>query len=456
MRLTLRRAVAAGSMLALIGAVAPAAAAHAQDEPRSCREEFAADAPAYVQCFWLATPEEAVDIARFWGADDSANLRAAEPYPGLFIDCSAPGTSCPEPQDGGADGDENSPLPEGAEDGGAPECEAGQECAVGGHHEGGNGTNGPETGSGTRPAAATPPTPAAQPTPAAAAVTGPVTAEEVAAAARTPVGQAVTAAKGAGLRVWLDTELADDWKAGEAAFTAAVKRIGALAARPEVAGIRFSARLGYDTAFATHEEVSAFVTAASAALRRAAPGKQLGVHTVVPEFACGAVEACKTEMAKRYPLLAPERIEAYLTAAGLDQLTLDGGLLRGGYTAWGIDAGAAQRNQSIQVRARAWDVLTRIAAEETGLVGDVTAEEVAERVSAPLKDGAAQQVNLWTRLQDGQGGVKRLTAWDTLERLGPLQRRMAAVYDPATPETDPAADLRRITGVFGQVYLTTP
>ncbi|MBG0814806.1 hypothetical protein [Planomonospora sp. ID82291] len=465
MRLTLRRAVAAGSMLALIGAVAPAAAAHAQDDPRSCRDLLGADTPAYVQCHWLATPEEAREIALFWGADDNANLKEAAPYPGRFIDCAAPGSSCPAPPDGGAEGDENSPLPEDAEEGGTPECETGgQECAVGGSEPGGDGTvAGPETGTGTGTAK----TATAQTGPngqtgqtGQAGQTGqvaaqPPTAAEVAAAAQTPGGQAVTAARTAGLRVWLDTELADDWKAGPAAFAAAVKRIGALAARPEVAGIRFSTQLGYDATFTTHEEVAAFAAAASAALRQAAPGKQLGVHTVVPEFACGAVEACKTETAKRYPLLAPERIESYLSAGGVDQLTLDGGLLRGGYTTWKIDAKTARRNQSIQLRARAWDVLTRVAAEETGLVGDVSAQEVADRISAPLRDGAAQQVNVWTRLQDAQGGVKRLTAWEALERLGPLQRRMAAVYDPATPETDTAADLKKIAEVFGQVYLTT-
>jgi hypothetical protein len=460
MRLTLRRAVAAGSMLALIGAVAPAAAAYAQDDPRSCRDLLGADTPAYVQCHWLATPEEALGVALFWGADDNAKLKEATPYPGQFIDCSAPGSSCPAPPEGGAEGDENSPLPEGAEEGGTPECETGgQECAVGGYEAGGDGTvAGPETGTGT---AKTVTAQTAQTTQTGRngqtgqAAVQPPTAAEIAAAAQTPGGRAVAAAKATGLRVWLDTELADDWKAGSAAFDAAVKRVGALAARPEVAGIRFSTQLGYDTTFTTHEEVAAFVAAASAALRRAAPGKQLGVHTVVPEFACGAVEACKTETAKKYPLLAPERIESYLSTGGVDQITLDGGLLRGGYTAWEIDAETARRNQSIQIRARAWDVLAQVAAEETGLVGDVSAEEVADRISTPLRDGAAQQVNVWTRLQDAQGGVRHLTAWDALKKLSPLQRRMAAVYDPATPGTDAAADLAKIAEVFGQVYLAT-
>ncbi|MBG0826408.1 hypothetical protein HS041_01250 [Planomonospora sp. ID67723] len=445
MRLTLRRAVAVGSMLTLIGVVAPAAAAHSEDDPRSCRDLMGADAPAFIQCRWLAKPDEAFDVVRFWAENDNARLKEAGPYDGLFFDCTAPGNSCPEADGDGTVGDENTPLPEGAEDGGAPECETGQECAVDGHAEGGDGTvSEPEPGSPADPGSGTGKTVTPR---------GAVPAAEIEAAAQTPAGQAVTAAKTTGLRVWLDTELADDWKAGPEAFAAAVRRVGALAARPEVAGIRFTAQLGYNATFTTGEEITSFVTAASAALRQAAPGKRLGVHTVVPVFACGADEACKTEMAKRHPLLAPEKIEPHLVAGRVDQVTLDTGLLYGGYTDWDIDAAAAHRNQWIQVRARAWDVLAQVAAEETGLVGDVTAEQVATRVSTPVMDGAAQQINLWTRVQDAQG-VKHLTAWDELAKLGPIQRRMAAVYNPATPEKDLATDLKKIREAFGQIYLT--
>ncbi|WP_068927605.1 hypothetical protein [Planobispora rosea] len=452
MRLNLRRVLAVGSMLTLIGVVAPAAAAYSEDDPRSCRDLMGADAPAFIQCRWLAKPDEAFDVVRFWAQNDNARLKEATPYV-MFVDCAEEGTVCPQLEGDGAAGDENSPAPEGAEDGGTPECEAGQECSVDGHPEGGDGTvSEPEPNSPADPNARTTETVAPQTTGPAVA---PPTAAEIAAAAQTPAGQAVTSARATGLRVWIDTELADDWKAGPAAFATAVKRIGALAARPEVAGIRFTAQLGYNTTFATQEEITAFVAAASGALRQAAPGKQLGVHTVVPVFACGAEEACKTEMAKRYPLLAPEQVESHLIAGRVDQITLDTGLLYGGYTTWKIDAKTAQRNQWIQVRARAWDVLAQVAAEETGLVGEVTAEEVATRVSAPVMDGGAQQVNLWTRVQDAQGAVKHLTAWDELKKLNPIQRRMAAVYNPATPETDTAADLKKLAEVFGQVYLTT-
>jgi hypothetical protein len=446
MRFTLRRALAIGATLAVVGVMTPGAA-YSQDDSRSCNDLMGADTPAYVVCQWLAKPEEALDVALFWGANDSANLKEATPQEGKFLDCASPGDVCPMPEGDDIIGDENSPIPAGAEDGGVPECEAGQQCSVDGSDTGGDGTaNGSELGSSTVPVGAARTATTTQDAAAAAAA---------AQAAQSPTGQAITAAKADGFRIWLDTELADDWKAGAETFAASVKRIGALAARPEVAGIRFTSQLGYNTTFKTAEEIHAFVTAASAALRQAAPGKRLGVHTVVPEFACGANEACKTEMRKQYPLLAPEQIEVSLSAGDIDQISLDTGLLYGGYETWKIDAKQAQRNQWIQVRAHSWDVLAQIAAEETGLVGQVTAEQVASRVSTPVMDGAAQQVNLWTRVQNAQGTVSRLTAWDELKKLTPIQRRMAAVYDLTTPEVDVTTDLKKLSEVFGQIYLTT-
>ncbi|GAA3416966.1 hypothetical protein [Streptosporangium vulgare] len=441
MRLTLRRALAVSAALALVGVLTPGAA-YSQDDPRSCNDLMGADTPAFVVCTWLAKPEEALGVALFWGADDNANLKEATPSDGKFLDCSAPGSVCPEAPGGGSEGDENSPFPEGAGEGGAPECEANQPCSVDGHGEGGDGTAAGSERTGTS-------TPTPTPTPTGAQDPA------IAAAAQTPAGQAITAAKAVQLRVWIDTELADDWKAGTETFTAAVKRIGALASRPEVAGIRFTSQLGYNTTFKTGEEITAFVTAASDALRQAAPGKRLGIHTVAPELACGANDPCKAEMRKRYPLLTPEKIESPLIAGRVDQLSLDSGLLYGGYDAWKINAEQAHLNQWIQVRARSWDVLAQVAAEETGLVGQVTATKIATRLSAPVKDGGAQQVNVWTSVQNAQGAVSRLTAWDQLKKLLPIQRRLAGVYNPASPETDVTTDLKKLSEVFGQIYLTT-
>ncbi|MFD0889780.1 hypothetical protein ACFQ08_35015, partial [Streptosporangium algeriense] len=152
MRINLRRTLAVGAAVAVIGALAPAAAAFSQDDDRSCNDLMGDDAPAFIVCRWLAKPDEAYDIVKFWGANDNANLKAATPADGQFIDCSAPGSSCPRIEGDSVVGDENTPLPEGVEDGGSPECETGQECAVGGYEEGGDGTeSAPEQSNGLKP-----------------------------------------------------------------------------------------------------------------------------------------------------------------------------------------------------------------------------------------------------------------------------------------------------------------
>ncbi|MCG5219952.1 hypothetical protein [Streptosporangium sp. KLBMP 9127] len=435
MRWNFRRILAAGAALTMLGIAVPTAA-YSEDDPSSCTELLEEDTPAYVYCNWLATPEEARKTAMFWLINDGENLKAAEPLPPVVVDCTDPANTCPEP--GGADTThgEGDGLPEDYEEPeGAPECDPpGTECSK-------------------------------SPTDVE------VTAAEVKAATDTADGKAVSAAKAAGMRVWVDTELADDWKAGTEQFTAAVKRVGALAAQPGVTGIRFSSQLGYGATFANAEEITKFVTAASAALRSAAPGKKLAVHTLVPEFGCGTSDACRTEMAKKYPMLAPDQVGSYVTSGAIDQLALDSGLARTEYTPWKISAEKVLRNQWIQVRARAWDAYAHIAAEDAGFAGptssQLTAKQatdaIAERISRTLMDDGAETVTLWTRWQDAEGKVYRVLGdkhaanptWDQLAKLTAVKPRLSTLYNPATPEVDTATDLKKLAEVFSQVYLTS-
>ena len=98
MRFSLRRALAIGATLAVVGVMTPGAAYSQDDYPRSCNDLMGADTPAYVVCVWLAKPEEALDVALFWGANDAANLKEATPQEGKFLDCSSPGDGCPMPE----------------------------------------------------------------------------------------------------------------------------------------------------------------------------------------------------------------------------------------------------------------------------------------------------------------------------------------------------------------------
>jgi hypothetical protein len=432
MRVRVRRALAAVAAMTVLIVGLPAGAAYS-DGDRSCDNELPAGTPEFVQCTWLNRPEEARDVALFWLAGDGANMEAAQPGGGRWFRCDqATGDAC-LPADAQGDGgvhDGDSAAPEDyVEPEGRPTCDPpGTDCYVS---------------------------------------PGGVTAEQVAEAARTPAGQAVATATGLGLRPWIETELVDDWKAGERALAAEAARVAALAMQPGVAGIRFTSQLGYNDALRTPEEVRRFVTEASAALRKAAPGRRLAVHTVVPEFGCGTNAECVAAMRERYPLLVPADIEAYLKTGAVDQLNLDSGLFASAYRPWGISADQAARNQWIKVRALAWDALVQIGAEDAGFAGPrpLTADEAkslaADRVATPLKDGAAT-VTLWTRWQDGAGEVHRVLgerladtpAWEQLTGLRPLQRRLATIYDPAAPEVSVAEDLKKLAEVFSQVYVT--
>jgi hypothetical protein len=93
MRLRVRRILATVVTLSALIVGLPAAAAFSSDA-RSCNDQLPAGTPAYVQCVWLNTPEEAADVAMFWLGDDSANLKAASPIDGLWFSCDASGDAC--------------------------------------------------------------------------------------------------------------------------------------------------------------------------------------------------------------------------------------------------------------------------------------------------------------------------------------------------------------------------
>ncbi|WP_043623903.1 hypothetical protein [Nonomuraea candida] len=429
MRRRLRQVFIIGLTLSLLGIGAPAA--WSEDDDRNCNDTLPAGTPSYVVCRWLATPEEALDIAKFWLGNDGQNMKDAAPLPPIMIDCSEAGNECPTDSEGDGElHDVGSPDVPGAEDGGTPECQAGEQCYVD---------------------------------------PSKITAAERAAAQETPAGRATQAMAQTQttMRVWIDTELADDYKAGRLAE--ATKKVAALvAAQPGVVGVRFTSQLGYNQTFATADELDTFVTETTAALRTLLPGKKLAAHTVMPLFGCGTNDACKAEMTKKYPLLDPERVGGWLSQGYIDQLALDSGHLATEYATWQIDATQAQRNQWIEVGARAWDAYAQIAAEDASFAsagGSTLTEEqatkaISERIAAPLRNGA-ETVTLWSRWQDAQGQVSRVSgekwassaAWEQLKKLGSIKPRLSTVYDPANPEVDLATDLKNLSEVFGQVYL---
>ncbi|HEY9524711.1 MAG TPA: hypothetical protein VIR33_15855, partial [Thermopolyspora sp.] len=111
MRLRIRRSLAIVATIAVLITGLPAAAAFS-DGARSCNNELPAGTPAYVQCVWLNTPEEAAGVAMFWLRDDSANLKAASPVSGLWFGCQNGDACLPADAEGdGAAHDEGDPAP---------------------------------------------------------------------------------------------------------------------------------------------------------------------------------------------------------------------------------------------------------------------------------------------------------------------------------------------------------
>ncbi|MFG2078185.1 hypothetical protein [Nonomuraea maritima] len=428
MRQRLRQVFVIGLTLSLLGIGVPA---WSEDDPRGCNDQLPAGTPSYVVCRWLATPEEALETAKFWLDNDGQNMIDAGPRNPITIDCEEPGAVCPTDSEGdGEMHDVDSPDVPGAQDGGTPECRTGEQCYTD-----------PNT----------------------------VTEAEKASAMETPAGQAAKqAVADTPMRIWIDTELADDYKAGKLAEAA--RKVAALAAaQPGVVGVRFTSQLGFNQAFATADELDKFVAETSATLRALLPGKKLAAHTVVPVLGCGANEACKTQMSKQYPMPDPDRVGAWLANGYLDQLGLDSGHLATAYTGYGIDAAEAQRNQWIEVGARAWDVYAQISAEDATftsagaarLTDEQAAQAVADHIATPLQSDAAQTVTLWSRWQNDKGQVNRAygekwaanATWDQLKKLSSIRPRLATLYDPAQPEVDMATDLKHLSEVFGQVYL---
>ena len=84
----LRQIFVIGLALSLLGVGVPA---WSEDDPRSCNDLMSEDAPAYVVCHWMATPDEVDDIANFWLGNDGQNMKDTGPMDDNVVDCTTSG-----------------------------------------------------------------------------------------------------------------------------------------------------------------------------------------------------------------------------------------------------------------------------------------------------------------------------------------------------------------------------
>jgi hypothetical protein len=306
--------------------------------------------------------------------------------------------------------------------------------------------------------------PVTRPTPAASTVTGP---------AGTPYAAAVDAAHAHGLRVWLETDLVKQWLAGPAKFQAAVDKVGALARRPGVVGIKYADEMGYEDGLDSVEKIRKFLAVTSAALRKVAPGKRLLIDLLVPELGCLPdhdpplrwATICQARARGDYPALAMDNVDQYLRGGAVDVLDLSTGLQPDRtYDGWGVDRDEAQRTAWAEARHRGWDKLVKLQARKAlAHPGDYsgTAEpDLTTWVDVP-RSGGAHAVDVWTWRQGYQGkeyrlldpGMRPNALWTGLRARRSAGAVLFTHFSPSSVEVGLDADLAVLAQVFTDVFI---
>ncbi|MGI5274155.1 hypothetical protein ACQEUU_33820 [Nonomuraea sp. CA-218870] len=384
----------------------------------SCRELLPDDTPTHVVCRWLTPPQDAAEVAAFWAADDGANLEAAEPL-------SPTAASTVRPSRSATTSSISSPVPTAS------------------------------------PVESMPPD--ADPSPS--------TAER-------PSTEAIKAARAAGLRVWVESDLADDYLAGSTRFRASVDALAETARQPGVIGVKFADNLAY-SGFTSSDDVETFVQQTTAALRQAVPGKRLAIGVVVPELGCGAATACVTAMRAKAPLVTKKLVEGYIQAAAVEQVYVSNGLFASAYrqhrlrdpktgAQQPITPAVATRAQWLNIKALGWDTLAQVSSREYGLAhGGSTAPWDEAQATAQLDTRigtviglGVPTVTLWGHHAVDGGRTYRLfdadlannPMWSQLIRQK-LRERLSVVFDPRSTEVGIRQDIAALGKVAGEIFI---
>ncbi|MBB5084561.1 hypothetical protein [Nonomuraea endophytica] len=291
-----------------------------------------------------------------------------------------------------------------------------------------------------------------------------------------PVGTAITAASKAGLRIWVENDLADDFRAGDAQFRAAVAKLVTAAKRPGVVGVKFADYLGFRD-FTSAAQVKQFVAEATKELRAKLPGKRLAMGVVVPELGCGQAEQCVADMRSRYPLVTRSRVDDYIRTSGVDRVYVASGLFGKSYSGFkvtldgqesAITPAIAAQAQWMAVKALGWDAVVQIGSREYGLTHSGQSSpwakeraqaEVDARVGNAIGLGA-QTVTLWghrisydadhRRILDA--GLAPNAVWQALIGKG-MRERLSVLFDPGNPEVSVSADIQALAKGVSEIFV---
>jgi hypothetical protein len=287
---------------------------------------------------------------------------------------------------------------------------------------------------------------------------------------------AVDAAAERHLRVWLEADLVQRWREGEASLARAVAKLAQLGTRPGVVGVKIADELGQDDGLTSEKEVLAFLADASAAMRRALPGKQLLVDMVVPELGCvpgvpasaRQSAACAADSRSRWPGATITIASAVVTSGFIDAFDLSTGLRTNSYyAAFGLDRDAAQRAAWAEVGRLGWARHVKLQARKAlaqagGYQGDdaQAAADLRTWVDIPLASGA-QAVDVWTWRQPYRGNTAMIMApglssnalWQGLLERKADRVRLMTHFSPSSTELGLTQDLDHLTQVFSGVFV---
>jgi len=294
-----------------------------------------------------------------------------------------------------------------------------------------------------------------------------------------PIGdyrQAVTAALRDHLHVWIEADMVKRWEEGQKWFNRAVARVGALADRPGVIGIKIADELGYDDGMDSTSKITRFLSATARALHAAAPHKLILVDMMLPQLGCipghqpaGSPEAaCAHQAQVSYPQLALSAVDGYLRLHAINVLDLSTGLLsEGEYQGWGTTSDEAQTAAWREITRRGWHALARLQARKAlahpgaypGTAADAAAD-VHLFVDIPLA-GGADAIDIWTWRQLYEGAMYRLmdpgiranALWRQLQKRQRAGDMLFTHLSPHSVERGLTADLAMIATVFTDVFL---
>ena len=287
---------------------------------------------------------------------------------------------------------------------------------------------------------------------------------------------AVDAAHAHGLRVWLESDLVERWKAGPASFNSAIASIAGLAARPGVVGVKIADELG-DRDGMSGPEIMRFLHDSRAALHANAPGKLVLIDVIGYELSCAPgitqvatqARSCDARERAAHPGVTLATIQHIVDSGYVDVIDVSTNMQDPAvYRSWGITRADAQFAAFAEIQRRGWDRKVRIQTRKalafpTSQIPDArtAAAMLPDFVDVPLSAGA-HAVDVWTFNQFYDGRFVRLMApgqsgevlWAGLlarHRRGDALFTNYSPTFPLGPSVD--ADMRAISQAFTDVFI---